>query len=93
MSEQDEYAKAFPQATKLDATKKQGVLLRQFIDWLLNEKGYWLAAEDPFEEGEILRIYVDPRDLILEFCDVDPVAYEAEIKRMLAQLRDRGVWK
>lgn len=94
MSEQDEYAKAFPQASKLDVTKKTGPLLHQFLGWLSTEKGYVLAKWEPDYETDhdecpdehLVRVFVDPRTLILEFCNVDSVAYEAEIERMLEQL-------
>lgn len=89
----DEYAKAFPQASKLDATKKAGPLLYQFLDWLQHEKEYvfarWESSEVFDNEEYLVRVFVDPRTLVLEFLDIDPVAYEAELEKMLAQLRGK----
>lgn len=92
MSEQDEYARQFPLATKLSTPKNQFVLLQQFLSWLLDEKGLVFAkyADDMLNGDELDQVYVDPRALILEFCDIDREAYEAEIDKMIEQLRGRG---
>lgn len=71
--------KKYPECEKINKVEKEYKAIRDFMDWLTNEKGYDVSCTKG-GAGQIAE------HLALEFFDVDIPAREKEIQEMLEAL-------
>lgn len=82
----------YPEHDKLEKIHDQSQAIGEFLDWLGEEKGIFLAQRSPdrasFEFGPAIVMDLTPKiKHIEEFFEIDPVKLEKEKRQMLKELQ------
>lgn len=76
----------YPEHDKLSAIRDQSQSIGQFLDWLLNEQGRYIASYD--RRDEVLEAdYRSIEDWLARYFDIDRDKLEEEKRDMLDKMR------
>ena len=75
----------YPEHEKLKVVSDESQAVGEFVDWLGNERGIFLAEQKGFE---FFPMSVSIQSLLSEFFEIDMNKIEAEKRQMLDELRN-----
>ena len=80
----------FPEHEKLTKVSNQSQAIGEFVEWMLNVKGYHIAEyrEDEYRETVMWDVGRPITDLLAEFYGIDLEVLEDEKLQMLEQQRE-----
>ena len=89
--------KQYPECEKLASVSKESNKIGQFMDWLINEKGYELGRWEDIENVELDVTYeglnpvnLNIESILAEYYNIDMNKVEKERQQILEDLRIRG---
>jgi len=81
---------ATPECEKLHAVKDKSQAIGEFLDWLKNEKHYFIAervVDFIHEDSDLMPVWTSIEELLAEYFEIDLNKVEQEKRQLLNHIR------